>query len=189
MFTIPNLISLLRLIGAPILIWLAQANQNRWVFIVLVVASASDYLDGKIARLLKQESKLGELLDPTTDRIYIAAILFILWDAGILPSWLILLLIVRDLLLLLVNVVLKSRKLPLVRVNFMGKAATFNLLYALPLLYLASIIESNNWYATLAWSAGWAFASWGLILYVLTGIRYMNQSIKSIRFPSKIIVN
>ena len=74
MFTIPNLISLLRLIGAPVLIWLAQANQNRWVFIVLVVASASDYLDGKIARLLKQESKLGELLDPTTDRIYIAEI-------------------------------------------------------------------------------------------------------------------
>lgn len=189
MFTIPNLISLVRLAGAPILIWLTNSGRENWVLVVLVIASASDYLDGKVARWLKQESRIGELLDPTTDRIYIATILFLIWQEGIFPNWLVLTLILRDIVLLIMNAILKSKKLPLIKVNFMGKAGTFNLLYALPLLYLSSLQNIDSKIIDSAWVAGWAFATWGIVLYLFTGIRYLNQSLKSIRFPSKIIVN
>ena len=86
--TIPNLISMVRLVGAPILLWLANNDHDIAVIFVLIIASASDYLDGKLARILKQQSKLGEILDPTTDRIYIAAILYLLWSRDIFPNWL-----------------------------------------------------------------------------------------------------
>ena len=185
MFTIPNAISLLRLIGAPLIIWLANNQHEGWVILVLIIASASDYLDGKIARALNQISRLGEILDPTTDRIYIAAILYLLWAREVLPIWLVFALVIRDLLMLLMNGILKSRHLPLLKVNFMGKAATFNLLYALPLLFLSSITSD---YADAAFIFGWGFAMWGIILYFLTGVRYFQLAVKSIRFPSKIIV-
>ena len=186
MLTIPNLISLLRLFGAPLIIWLANSGYEGWVILVLIIASTSDYLDGKVARALNQRSRLGEILDPTTDRIYIAAILYLLLVREILPSWLVGALVLRDLAMLILNGILKSKRLPLLKVNFMGKAATFNLLYALPLLYLASIKSS---YSEIAFICGWGFGMWGIVLYFLTGIRYFQLAVKSIRFPSKIIVN
>lgn len=184
--TVPNLVSLLRLIGAPILLWLAKNEQNFAVILVLIIASASDYLDGKLARLLKQQSKLGEILDPTTDRIYIVAILYLLWSRGVLPNWLIISLVARDLIMLLLNAILRTKRLPLMRVTFMGKAATFNLLYALPLLFISTM---GLFISEIVWIFGWGFAAWGIALYFLTAIRYLNQSIKSIRFPSNLIVN
>jgi cardiolipin synthase len=184
--TIPNLISMVRLIGAPILLWLASNGHDLAVIFVLIVASASDYLDGKLARMLKQQSKLGEILDPTTDRIYIAAILYLLWSRDIFPNWLVISLVARDVILLLINAILKAKRLPLTQVTFMGKAATFNLLYALPLLFVSSTDISI---AEVAWIFGWGFATWGIVLYFLTGFRYLNQSIRSIRFPSNLIVN
>ena len=184
--TIPNLISLVRLIGAPFLLWLADNGHDLAVIFVLIVASTSDYLDGKLARLLKQQSKLGEILDPTTDRIYIAAILYLLWYRDIFPNWLVIALVARDLIMLFLNAILKVKRLPLMHVTFMGKAATFNLLYALPLLFVSS---TDIFLAEISWIFGWGFASWGIVLYFITGIRYLNQSIKSIRFPTYKIVN
>lgn len=184
--TIPNLISLLRLLGAPLVIWLDQNGNFITVVFILILASASDYFDGKLARALKQQSRLGELLDPTTDRIYIAALLYLLWSSHLFPFWLISMLVTRDLLLLLLNALLKARKLPLMRVTFMGKAATFNLLYALPLIYLSKISSPIT---ETSWILGWAFAIWGAALYLISGFRYFRSALKTIRFPSGLIVN
>ena len=180
MFTVPNLLSLLRLaLIAPFLIW---ADQGRdWLALTaLAIASITDYLDGKAARLLKQESKLGAMLDPAIDRLFIAASLYVLWQREIFPLWLVGLLLGRDLLLLGVNIALKRNGLPLLTVNFIGKAATFNLLYAFPLLFLSF---QNGVLGNLGYIFGWAFSAWGIALYLITGLWYLVSGLKSIRFP------
>lgn len=185
MFTVPNALSLLRGALIPVFINLAGNRQDIYALIVLAVASITDYLDGKAARWLKQESKFGAMLDPTIDRLYIAASLYVLWDREILPIWLIIILITRDLLLLFINIILKLRQQPLLEVNFIGKAATFNLLYAFPLLFLSQRTGTLGW---LGYLFGWAFTTWGVALYLITGGWYLVSGLKSIRFPNGLIV-
>ena len=184
MFTIPNLLSVLR--GALIPVFLSFAGDGRdgLALLTLAIASLTDYFDGKLARLLDQESKLGAMLDPAFDRLYIAASLYVLWDRQILPLWVVLILIGRDLILLIVNLLLQQKKLPLLTVNYVGKAATFNLLYAFPLLFLA---QTEGSIGTVAFIFGWAFSAWGISLYLITGIWYLVSGVKSIRFPNGIV--
>ena len=185
MFTIPNLLSMLRGALIPVFLLLAGDGRDALALLVLAIASLTDYFDGKVARWLNQESALGAILDPLFDRFYIAASLYVLWDRQIFPTWLVLVLILRDALLLFVNLGLKRRKLPLLVVNYIGKAATFNLLYAFPLLFLS---QSQGWLGTLGYLFGWAFSVWGIALYLITGIWYFLSGVKSIRFPNGIIV-
>lgn len=184
MFTIPNLLSLLRGALIPVFMSLASQGRDALTLVVLAIASLSDYFDGKVARWLKQESKLGAILDPTIDRLYIAASLYVLWERGIFPLWLLLTLIIRDLILLFINLALKLNRLPLLEVNFIGKAATFNLLYAFPLLFLST---AEGWLGKIGYTFGWAFSVWGIALYLITGLWYLVSGWKSIRFPNGII--
>ena len=184
MFTIPNLLSLLRGALIPVFITLAGEKRDALALAVLTIASITDYLDGKVARWLHQESKLGAILDPSIDRLYIAASLYVLWHRGIFPLWLLIVLVVRDLVLAFLNIALKRNRLPLLVVNYMGKAATFNLLYAFPLLFLS---QHSGVLGNLGFILGWAFSIWGITLYSITGFGYLVSGIKSIRFPSAIV--
>ena len=180
MITIPNLLSLLRLaLIFPFLV-LAQDGKDWPALWILAAASITDYLDGKAARVLHQESKIGAMLDPAIDRLFIAASIFVLWQRELFPIWLVGILIARDLLLLMVNVELKRRGLELLKVNFIGKAATLNLLYAFPLLFLS---QQEGALGNLGYIFGWAFSAWGISLYLLTGAWYLVSGLKSIRFP------
>jgi len=185
MFTIPNLLSLLRGALIPVFLVLAGDRRDGLALLVLAIASLTDYFDGKAARWLKQESDLGAMLDPMFDRFYIAASLYVLWDRNILSTWVVLLLIFRDLVLLGVNIALKRAKLPLLVVNYIGKAATFNLLYAFPLLFLS---QSAGWIGTFGYVFGWAFSAWGIALYLITGAWYLVSGVKSIRFPAGLVI-
>lgn len=179
MFTIPNLLSLLRLVLiVPFILW---ADQGRdWLALTaLAIASITDYLDGKAARILNQHSKLGAMLDPSIDRLFIVASLYVLWQREIFPLWLVAILVGRDLLLLGVNIALKRAGAPLLSVNFVGKAATFNLLYAFPLLFLSF---QTGLLGDLGYIFGWAFSAWGIVLYLITGAWYLVSGLKSIRF-------
>lgn len=186
MFTIPNALSILRGALIPVFLTLAGDRRDGLALLVLAIASLTDYFDGKIARWLHQESKLGAILDPMFDRFYIAASLYVLWDRNIIPIWLVLLLVVRDLMLLIVNVALKQKRLPLLEVNYIGKAATFNLLYAFPLLFLS---QSSGWVGSLGYILGWAFSAWGVALYLITGFGYLVSGVKSIRFPNGLVIS
>lgn len=186
MFTIPNALSILRGALIPVFLTLAGDRRDGLALLVLAIASLTDYFDGKIARWLHQESKLGAILDPMFDRFYISASLYVLWNRGVIPTWLAIILIARDFILLLVNVALKRKKLPLLEVNYIGKAATFNLLYAFPLLFLS---QTSGWVGTLGYIFGWAFSAWGVALYIITGAWYLVSGVKSIRFPNGLIVN
>jgi len=153
--TIPNALSFLRALGIPLLIWLILVKEfDGWAIFVLTIAGISDYADGKIARAFNQSSKLGAMLDPAVDRLYIAATLIALAIRDVVPLWIL--------------VLYKIGHGPM-EVTFLGKAATFNLLYAFPFLLLAS---GDSILARFADSLAWAFAGWGVALYLLTGFSY-----------------
>ena len=177
--TIPNALTALRGLGVPLFIWLALGVEaDGWAILVLAIGGVTDYLDGKLARLWNQTSRFGELADPAIDRIYILATLVVLYIREAIPLWLISLLLVRDLALAVVTIALTRKGLPPLKVSYIGKAATFNLLYAFPLLLLAL---SDSTYGSIAFIFGWAFAIWGLLLYLFTGVSYFRSAVKSIR--------
>jgi CDP-diacylglycerol--glycerol-3-phosphate 3-phosphatidyltransferase len=162
--TVPNGLSVLRLFGVPLFLWLALGPKaDGWAIVVLAISSFTDWLDGKLARLLHQTSRVGQLLDPAADRLYIVATLVALSVRDIIPWWLAGVLVARDVALLGFVPVLKRLGYgPALPVHYLGKAGTFNLLYALPLLLLGDGHETVNHVARII---GWAFAIWGIALY------------------------
>jgi cardiolipin synthase len=179
--TVPNALTLLRGLGVPLFVWLAlDLKSDGWAIFVLAIGGITDYLDGKLARAWNQTSRFGELADPFIDRIYIVATLIVLYLREAIPLWIIVALLARDLLLAIMTILLTRRGLPPLQVTYIGKAATFNLLYAFPFLLLAL---SDSWYGSLAYIFGWAFTIWGVALYLVTGVSYFRTALKSIRVP------
>ena len=177
--TWPNALTGIRALGIPLFITLALGLEaDGWAIVVLAVGGATDYFDEKLARALGQESKLGEILDPTIDRLYILATLIVLYLRDAIPLWLIATLVARDAILAIVALVLAAKGKPPLKVTFVGKAATFNLLYAFPFLLLAL---SDSGIGEIAFIFGWAFAIWGVALYVATGVSYFLTAMKTIR--------
>ncbi|MFJ6938467.1 CDP-alcohol phosphatidyltransferase family protein [Streptomyces sp. NPDC101132] len=171
-FTIPNILSMARLVGVPLFLWLILTEQDGWALFVLMLSGVSDYLDGKLARRWNQISNLGRLLDPAADRLYIVSTLIGLTWREILPLWLTLALFARELMLAVMVLILRRHGYPPPQVNFLGKAATFNLMYAFPLLLLSDGTGALAWLASVL---GWAFAGWGTTLYWWAGILYVVQ--------------
>jgi cardiolipin synthase len=176
-WTIPNAISVARLIGVPVFLWLVlgprSATADWWAVGILIAAGASDWLDGKIARALNQTSRLGQVLDPAADRLYIVATIIALAVRAIIPWWLVAALAARELMMGVVLLVLRRGGWGPLQVSFVGKAATAMLLYAFPLLFLGAHPSS---YAEVARVAGWAFAIWGSALYWCAALLYLIQA-------------
>ena len=173
--TIPNALSVARLVGVPVFLWLVLGpHADAWAVAVLIASAATDWLDGKLARALHQQSRLGEALDPAADRLYIAATLVALAVRGIIPWWLFALLVVRDLVVAGALGLLKRRMgFGTLQVSFAGKTATLCLLYAFPLLLLGTY--AGTW-AEIARIIGWAFAVWGTALYWWAAALYLTQT-------------
>ena len=172
-FTIPNVLSFLRLLGVPLFLWLVLVREaDGWAFLVLAVSAFTDYLDGKLARRWHQISRVGQVLDPLADRLYIFSTIVALTLREIIPLWFAVLLVGRDVFLAFLVPELRRRGLTVLPVHFLGKAATFCLLYALPLLLLG---DGDGTLALLARVFGWAFAVWGVGLYWWAGLIYAEQ--------------
>lgn len=172
--TVPNLISFARLAGVPLFLYLfLVVDQVGWAVTVLAIGGTSDWIDGYLARRLGQVSRLGELLDPLADRLYILATLLAFVVRDVVPWQLAVALLARDALLLLTLPILRSIGEGPPPVHYLGKTATFLLLFAFPVLLL-------SWGTTgtvhgIAYSSGWALAWWGLGLYWLAGLLYLKQ--------------
>ena len=180
--TIPNLLSVLRLAGVPLMLWLLLGpREDGWAIVVLAVGGITDWLDGKLARILGQNSRLGALLDPAVDRLYILAALLALGMREIVPWWAVALLVSRDLLLGLTLPVLRRRGYRPYPVTYLGKSATLLLLYAFPLLLLG---QTDTWAAPIARPLGLAFGAWGTALYLYTGLLYLGQFALVLRTPT-----
>jgi cardiolipin synthase (CMP-forming) len=180
--TIPNILSFARLAGVPVFLWLVLGVNSRagdwWALAILAAAGLSDWLDGKLARALNQQSRLGEILDPAADRLYIVSTVIALAVRGVIGWWLLAVLAAREALLGIVLLVLRRHGYEPLRVSFVGKAATLSLLYAFPLLLLGSHATS---YAVVARVFGWAFALWGTSLYWWAAVLYVEQARRLLR--------
>ncbi len=171
--TIPNLLSVVRIVLLPVFLWLVLGpEEDVLALLVLVVSGVTDYLDGKLARRLNQTSKIGAILDPVADRLYILAVVVGLALREIIPWWLAVLLPLRDVFLFSLVPFLRTRGYSSLPVHFLGKAATAGLLYAFPLLLLG---DGSGTVADLAEVFGWAFAIWGVGLYWWGGVLYAFQ--------------
>lgn len=176
--TVPNALSVLRLILVPVFLWLLfGAHANGWAVGVLMFSGFSDWADGKIARLVdNQSSRLGELLDPLVDRIYIITVPLALAAYGTVPWWFVLTLLGRDLVLAATLPLLRSRGLTALPVTYLGKAATFALMSGFPLVLLgmADAHDPALW-SRVVLACGWGFLAWGLALYLWSGVLYLIQ--------------
>lgn len=171
--TVPNIISMLRLALVPVFAILIVEGYDGWALIVLAVSGLTDWLDGVVARRLDQVSELGQVLDPAADRLFIFVTLVALAWRDIVPLWLVALIVGRDVLLLLLVPRLARHGYGPLPVNFVGKAATFSLLYAFPLLLLAETPGAVGAWASVL---GWAFAWWGVGMYWYSGGIYVHQT-------------
>lgn len=169
--TVPNLLSLLRLIGVPVFAYLLLGPQaDGWALAILMLSGFTDWADGKLARLLNQTSKLGGLLDPLVDRLYVVTTLLAFAIRGMIPWWVAAVLIGRDVVLAATLQIYRRRGMPPPSVLYLGKAATFALMFALPLVLAAQ----GDWaIAPIAHAWGYALLVWGTGLYVWTGLLYL----------------
>ncbi|MCV7343458.1 CDP-alcohol phosphatidyltransferase family protein [Mycolicibacterium rhodesiae] len=172
--TIPNVLSVIRLVLVPVFLYLLLATDAYgWAVAILMFSGFSDWADGKIARLVpNQSSQLGALLDPLVDRVYMVAVPVGMGFAGVVPWWLVATLVIRDLVLAATLPVVRSRGLTALPVTYIGKAATFALMSGFPLVLL------GQWDAT--WSrvigaCGWGFLLWGVGMYLWSAVLYLLQ--------------
>ncbi|MGY1844568.1 CDP-alcohol phosphatidyltransferase family protein [Modestobacter sp. SYSU DS0875] len=174
-FTLPNALSVVRLLGVPVFLWLLLGPEaDGWAVLVLMVAGFTDWADGKLARRLGQASRLGALLDPAADRLYIVATLVAFALRDVVPLWAVLVLLGREVVLGVTLLVLRRAGWPPLQVHYLGKAATFLLLYAFPLLLLA---DGAGALASVARPVAYALTIWGGVLYVLAGVFYVVQAV------------
>ncbi|MBY6541358.1 CDP-alcohol phosphatidyltransferase family protein [Rhodococcus sp. BP-349] len=177
--TVPNALSVVRLLGVPVFLWLLLGEQAYgWALVLLLLSGATDWLDGKLARLLDQSSALGALLDPFVDRLYVVTTLVGFALAGILPWWVAVVLIARDGILALTLLLYRRRGLAPPEVIYLGKAATFVLMSALPFLLAARV----DWVgADVIAVPAQALLVWGTALYLYTGALYLGLALGPVR--------
>ncbi|MFN8069477.1 MAG: CDP-alcohol phosphatidyltransferase family protein [Mycolicibacterium insubricum] len=177
--TVPNVLSVLRLALIPLFAWLLLGEQSYgWATAVLMFSGASDWADGKIARLLNQYSRLGELLDPAVDRIYMVVVPVLFAVAHLVPWWVIAVLMGRDLILAALLPLIRRHGVSALPVIYLGKAATFALMSAFPLILLGA-------YDTVAGhvvgAIGWGFLIWGIWMYLWSFAVYLVSVVQIVR--------
>jgi cardiolipin synthase len=176
-FTVPNLISFVRLAAIPYFWWVTLVDENIALAAVLIfVIGTTDWVDGYLARRLNQVSELGKFLDPLADRMMIASALLAGLIAGVVPLVIGLLLLAREALVGIGAAYLAMRGGGKLEVRYVGKLATFLLYGAIPAFYLQSADVAPNLFGPPAWSAGVL----GLILYYAVGWQYLNDIRKTL---------
>jgi CDP-diacylglycerol--glycerol-3-phosphate 3-phosphatidyltransferase len=179
LLTVPNVLSGIRLLLIPVFIYLLlAAHSDGWAVAVLMFSGASDWADGKIARMLDQSSKLGEYLDPAVDRLYMVTVPIALGLRGFVPWWIIAVLLGRDVLLAAELPLLRTRGFTALPVIYIGKAATFALMSAFPLILLG---HYDATWSRVVLACGWAFLIWGTYFYLWSFVLYAVQVVLVMR--------
>ena len=177
--TIPNLVSFARLAGVLLFLYLVLGpHEDGWAVVVLAIGGTSDWVDGFLARRLNQTSRLGELLDPLADRLYIVATVVALTIREVIPAWFTVALLARELLLGVCLLVLRRYGYGPPPVHYVGKSATFILLLALPILLLLKVSPGTEFWT---YPTGWSLAWWGLVLYWIAALFYVVQVVGVVR--------
>lgn len=171
--TVPNALSALRILLVPVFLVLVLAELDLAALVVIIVSSVSDFLDGIIARRFSQITKLGQVLDPAADRLFIFAAVIALAVREVVPWWVVAVIVGRDVMLAALGLVLAQHGYGPLPVHHLGKLATFALFYALPILVLGQAFPAVQ---AVSDPIGWAFTLWGAFLYWWAGILYLRQT-------------
>jgi cardiolipin synthase len=183
-WTIPNLLTFLRLALIPVFVWLALVvEQDTAAGAVLLVGAASDWADGVVARRTGTISSLGRLLDPIADRLTTLAVFVVLGLRDLMPWWFIALLLARDVVLTVALFALRRHGLAPLEVRFVGKAATGCLLLGLPLLFFGT---GSGGLAEGLRALGWAWVIWGAVLYWWSAFVYLGEARRAMREPAPV---
>jgi CDP-diacylglycerol--glycerol-3-phosphate 3-phosphatidyltransferase len=179
LLTVPNVLSGLRLALIPVFVYLlVLAHADAWAVAILIFSGVSDWADGKIARVMNQSSRLGEYLDPLVDRLYIVTTPIAFGLRGIVPWWIIGVLLARDVLLAAELPLLRTRGITALPVIYLGKAATFALMSAFPLILLG---QFDALWSRIVLACGWAFLIWGMYMYLWSFVVYAWQVVMVLR--------
>lgn len=176
--TVPNVLSVVRLALIPLFLWLLGSAHYGWALLVIVVSSVTDFVDGFIARRFNQITRLGQVLDPTVDRLFIFSTLIGLAWQDLVPWWLVIVIVLRDVGIVLLGLPLANHGYGPLPVHHLGKVATFALLFALPTIVLGAAVPAIADYSN---PIGWALAIWGAFLYWWAGAIYLRQTIRLVR--------
>ncbi len=176
-FTIPNLISMIRIGMVPVFVWLLLGRDSPtaagWL---LAVIGGTDWIDGFLARRLDQISEVGKFLDPAADRLAVAAAVIGGWISGHLPWPISLAIIVREVVIITGAIVVGITSRAKIDVRYIGKVATLGVYFALPAFLVASGTDT----AWLEWAA-WAVAIPSLILYYVVAFQYVGDMRRILR--------
>lgn len=179
-FTVPNVLSFARLLMVPVFLVLLMQGMDAAALVILAISSATDFLDGYIARRFNQMSRLGQLLDPAADRAYIFAAIIGLASRELVPWWIVALIVGRDVFLLVLGVVLANHGFGPLPVHQLGKVATFALFLGMPLIMLGLAIPPV---APFSQPVAWAITLWGAFLYWWAGAIYLIETLRAIKIP------
>ena len=177
---LPNFLSLLRIILVPVIvIFLIQGSYAK-VLIVFVVAGLTDALDGALARLLNKQTKLGSFLDPLADKILLSTSFIALAIFSLIPSWLAVIVISRDFLILLGIMILSMMSVTYeIKPVFVSKVTTTlqiaTVFFALLLKTVTYDIISYNWIIVLSWLTA-SFTIISGLIYIIKGIKFINRT-------------
>ena len=180
--TIPNVISVLRLLCVPLFLWLLWKPDpaRRAAAVLLGVLGATDWIDGWIARHYNQGSELGKILDPTADRVLlVAAVIALLFEdlpLGVdVVLWIVL---IREVLIAVATIVLAAAGARRIDVVWAGKAGTLAIMFALPAFLLADAAPSVEVFFNLV---GWGFAIGGIVLGYIAAAKYVPAARAALR--------
>lgn len=177
--TVPNLISLGRLLLTPLFVVLILRRQTQVAGLLLMIAVVStDWIDGYIARHTAQVSNVGKVLDPVADRLALAAALVALVIRNAIPLWVALLVVVRDALVLLAGALLLVLAKVRIDVRWIGKAATFALMVGVPAVAWGNL---GLWAHGTALVVGWPFLVVGLVAYYIATALYIGDVVRAVR--------
>ncbi len=180
MLRLPNLISLARLLAGPVVAWLLYVGRYREALFLLLLAGASDWLDGYAARKLGVSDHLGVVLDPLADKVLMVAVFVSLGLLQLIPWWLFVSVIVRDLVIVVGALLLRRLRnrrefLP----SVLGKVSTF---YQILLALLAVVYAAYPYEAVEIWKVTGVILT--AIFTLLSGLDYVRQGIQMTREPA-----
>jgi cardiolipin synthase len=179
-WTVPNLISLVRLACAPLFVWLLFGADAFWAATILLgVLGASDWVDGWIARRWHQGSELGKVLDPTADRVLLLTAAVALIVDNRIPRWYGILMLAREVVVAVFTLALAAAGASRIDVLWVGKAGTFCTMFSFPLFLAASITHGTT--HDLLWVVAWVFAVPGLVLSYYAAVRYVPAARRALR--------
>lgn len=179
-FTLANLVSVIRLMAIPVFLYLVIDDQLLAAFVLLVAAVLTDFVDGMIARRMNQITRLGQFLDPFADRLFIAATVVALAIQGVVPWWFVVAVMLRDALLGVGGMVMSRYGHGTLPVKWWGKVATFGLLFVLP-LFLLSVMVSETVSISIGqtlMAIAWPIAVVAVVLYWVVGFSYLFDAIR-----------